>query len=531
MRRDRLDLVSADLCYIDPPFNSPGNYNLLYKRSGTDDIAQSRAFVDTWNWNVQSEELLSEIRRSSDYPAVLSKMIDAFEMLYGKSGTLSYLVNMTVRIHEIWRVLKPTGSFYLHCDPCMSHYLKIILDTVFEERGGEFKNEIAWQRHSAHNDGNRNGWVHDTILFYTKSPDYTFNRQYLPYDNAYIKSTYKYRDESTGRLYALAHLTAPCHGKSGQPLYFGERLLTPPRNRMWSWNQARIHQAMESGEIVFLTNGSPRKKRFLDEMNGIPMQDMWTDFYGIPGNSSERLGFNTQKPLALLERIIRSSSNEGDVVLDAFCGCGTAVDAAQMLNRRWIGIDITYQAVSLILKRLVDRYGKSVLDAVVVSGIPQDIESARALACKRDERLHKEFEHWSILTYANNMAKIEDHSDVIDGEAYIIDGRHKALFSVSTVPLTVKDVREFHTLVDRHASAGVIISLEEPSRSVCQEALRCGNISQQTCIIPKPIPKIQIVTVQQILDGVRMNLPLAEAVLQKAVSKKQRSQTPSFAGI
>ncbi len=487
--RNQIDSESVDLCYIDPPFNSQRNYNLIYKRSGTDDIAQSRAFVDTWNWNVQSEELLSEIRRSSVYPAVLSKMIDAFEMLYGKSGTLSYLVNMTVRIHEIWRVLKPTGSFYLHCDKTMSPYIKIILDSIFCTRGGKFRNEIIWCYDTSGRSKSKFAQKHDTIYYYTKSKNFTFNGQDV---------TVPMKCGSTSR---------------------GGRIVTDENGRKY-----RLAQAKKTSK------GETRYYKYYLDKGKIP-NDWWSDINALNSSEKERLGYNTQKPLALLERIIRSSSNEGDVVLDAFCGCGTTVDAAQMLNRRWIGIDITYQAVSLITKRLQDRYGKVVLDAVVVSGVPRDIESARALARKRDDRLHKEFERWSILTYANNMAKIEDHSDVIDGEAYIIDDQQLALFSVHQGVVTVKDVREFHTLVDRHASAGVIISLEEPSRSVRQEASRCGNISQQTCIIPKPIPKIQIVTVQQILDGVRMNLPLAEAVLKKAVSKKQRSQTPSFAGI
>ncbi len=475
--RNQIDSESVDLCYIDPPFNSQRNYNLIYKRSGTDDIAQSRAFVDTWSWNVQSEELLSEIRVSPVYSPAVSKMIDAFEVLYGKSGTLSYLVNMAVRIYEIWRVLKPTGSFYLHCDQTMSSYIRILLDAIFGKKN--FVNEVIWHYKKWAAASNMFVRNHDILLRYSKSSEFTHNQ------------LYGQRSASTLRRFGNKKILSGAKDKTGK----------------------RLPSITTEEESV-----------------GVKLDDVW-DIPIVAPSARERLGYNTQKPLALLERIIRSSSNEGDVVLDAFCGCGTAVDAAHMLNRRWIGIDITYQAVSLILKRLSDRYGKVVLDDVVLSGVPKDMESARALARKCDDRLHKEFEKWALMTYTHNCVKIENDQGLIDGETRIIDGRHKALFSVSTVPLTVKDVQAFHTLVDRHASAGVIISLEEPSRSVRQEASRCGNISQQTCIIPKPIPKIQIVTVQQILDGVRMNLPLAESVLKKAVSKKQRSQTPSFAGI
>jgi site-specific DNA-methyltransferase (adenine-specific) len=241
--------------------------------------------------------------------------------------------------------------------------------------------------------------------------------------------------------------------------------------------------------------------------------------------SKERLGFNTQKPLALLDRIIKASSNEGDVVLDAFCGCGTTVISAQSQNRKWIGIDISYNQISLILKRLKDTFGNDTGQHIQLSGIPKDIESASALAHKKDDRLRKEFEKWAILTYTNNHAKINEEKGTdrgIDGIAYILGGL--AIFSVKSGKVSVKDVRELQAVIEREeAAAGILLTLEEPTKPMLQEAAASGYIENLPGVkMPKKTPKLQIVTIQEILDGVRMNLPLAESVVKSAEQHKRK---------
>ncbi|GHT14381.1 hypothetical protein FACS1894170_11340 [Planctomycetales bacterium] len=456
---------TVDLCYIDPPFNSKRTYNQIYNNVGKDDIAQSQAFVDTWTWNIEAESLLDKMHREPQYTERLVETIDGFVKILGKGSMLSYLVNMAARVAEIWRVLKPTGSFYVHCDMTASHYLKIVLDSIFCAKGGEFKNEIVWCYTSGGT--SKKNWAkkHDTILFYTKSNTHTFHLQKRKvYDSPKI------------------HVTS---GKN-IPTY------TDEYGKYW----------------------------FANELN-------WWSIGILSENAKERLGYATQKPLALLERIIQASSNEGDVILDAFCGCGTTVDAAQSLNRKWIGIDITYNAVSLILKRLKDRYGKKILNKVKLFGIPKDMESARALAHKQDDRLRKEFEKWAILTYTDNQAKVNDKKGAdkgIDGVAYIVGGT--ALFSVKSGNVSVKDIRDFRTVIEREkAVAGIFLTLQEPTKPMLQEAAMFGHILDPPGLrLPKKIQKLQMITIQELMDGARMNLPLPDAVVKSAEEHKRKQE-------
>ena len=512
---------SVDLCYVDPPFNSKRNYNQIYNNVGKDDIAQTQAFVDTWDWGELAEWQLDMLRKEPQYTRRLVDTILGLEKILGKGAMLAYLVNMAIRFAEIWRVLKPTGSFYVHCDPTASHYLKIILDAIFCDRGGKFNNEIIWRRHYSHNDGKKLGCVHDTIFYYTKSKDYTYHRQYFEYDTDYIAKHYNQTDES-GRQFRSVSMNAQGQGNAK---YFGDKLLSPPQGTHWRWTQDRINKALDEGKIFFTSKGVPRYKQFLDDMQGVPVQDTWTDFYSLSSHDKERLGYPTQKPLALLERIIKASSNEGDVVLDAFCGCGTTVDAAHSLNRKWIGIDITYNSISLILKRLKDRYGSGIEQQIQLSGIPKDLESATALANRKDDRLRKEFEKWAILTYANNHAKINEKKGAdkgIDGVVYIFGGT--ALFSVKSGSVSVKDIRDLRGVLDREqAAAGILITLQEPTKPMLQEAATSGYVEDDPNLtMPTKTPKLQIVTIQAILDGARMNLPLAESVVKSAERHKRK---------
>ena len=467
---------SVDLCYVDPPFNSNRNYNQIYNNIGKDDIAQTQAFVDTWDWGESAELQLDLLRKEPQYTRRLVDTILGLEKILGKGAMLAYLVNMAIRFAEIWRVLKPTGSFYVHCDPTASHYLKIILDAVFCDRGGDFRNEIIWHYYNKIHDRRKKMFpkANDTILFYVKD----------------IKSSFTYHQ-------------------------IKEMRPSPVRQLARKKVDGVMKNARDAdGNLIYRI----KEDKTLDNVWSIPC---------LQYASKERLGYTTQKPLALLERIIKASSNEGDVVLDAFCGCGTTVDAAHALNRKWIGIDITYNAVSLILKRLVDRYGSGILDEVSISGIPRDIESARALAHKKDDRLRKEFEKWAILTYTDNQGKINEKkgSDKgIDGVAYIIGGT--ALFSVKSGNVSVKDIRDFQAVMEREqASAGVLIILQPPTKPMQHEAATSGHVEDIPGLrLPKKISKLQIITIQELLDGARMNLPLAESVVKSAKRHKGKSK-------
>ena len=449
---------TVDLCYVDPPFNSKRNYNQIYNNIGKDDIVQSQAFVDTWEWGHSAELQLEQLRKEPQYTRRLVDTILGLEKILGKGSMLAYLVSMAVRIEEIWRVLKSTGSFYLHCDPTASHYLKIILDSVFCDRGGDFRNEIIWG-YQWGGVGKRNfARKHDVLFWYSKhKTKWTFN----------------------------------------------EKIMREP----YTTKDPRWHNH-EEGKLL---------------------RDIWDDIPIINTMSKERLGYATQKPLALLKRVIEACSNESDLVLDAFCGCGTSVIAAHALNRKWIGIDITYNAVSLILKRLKDTYGSNIERQIQLSGIPQDLESAVTLAHKKDDRLRKEFEKWAILTYADNQAKINEKKGVdkgIDGVAYIVGGT--ALFSVKSGSVTIKDVRDLRDIMDQEdAAAGVLLTLEKPTKPMVQEAAALGYMNDPPGLrLPKKVQKLQIVTIQEMLDGARMNLPLPETVVKSTTRESRKTKSP-----
>jgi len=468
---------SVDLCYVDPPFNSKRNYNQIYNNIGKDDIAQSQAFVDTWVWGESAELQLELFRKEPQYTRRLVDTIFGIEKILGKGAMLAYLVNMAARFVEIWRVLKPTGSFYAHCDPTASHYLKIILDAIFCDRGGDFKNEIIWSYKRYTAVSYRFQRLHDVILFYTKSKTGIFNNVFQSYGDKSGKADSHYKQDENGQWYR--------------------------------WQKRK---------------GKEPYKIYLAE--GIRLGDVW-DIPMINASARERLGYPTQKPLALLERIIQASSNEGDMVLDAFCGCGTTVDAAHSLGRKWIGIDITYNAVSLILKRLKDRYGNDIERHIQLFGIPKDMESATALAYKKDDRLRKEFEKWAILTYTNNQAKINEKAGSdrgVDGVAYIFGGM--AIFSVKSGNVSVKDIRDLRGVMEREqAAAGVFLTLHPPTKPMLQEAASLGYMEDVPGLkMSRKTPRLQIVTIQELLDGARMNLPLAEAVVKSAEQHKPKNK-------
>ena len=341
---DNLDILRGinsecvDLIYLDPPFNSNRDY-----AAPVGSKAAGAAFKDTWHLSDLDVAWMGLI---ADEQPAMAHTLKAAGLAHGK-GMQSYLTMMAVRLLEMRRVLKPTGSIYLHCDPTASHYLKMLMDSIFGQ--GNFRNEITWQRTGAHNDSQRYGAVSDRLVFYTKSDKWTWNRQYTQYTNEYIRERYHYVEENTGRRFWPNQMTGAGQGPDRE---IGGQVREPPRGRHWAYTQEDINRLAMEGRIYWSKTGLPYIKNYLDERKGRPVQDLWNDI-AMPKSGKERVGYPTQKPLALLERIIRASSNEGDAVLDPFCGCATACVAADKLERRWVGIDISSKAVELVNERLM----------------------------------------------------------------------------------------------------------------------------------------------------------------------------------
>lgn len=537
---------TVDLCYIDPPFNSQRDYNQIYNNIGEEDQAQAQAFTDTWIWDEIAiagyGEIISNAEGRFSPPVV--ELIKGLRSVLGPGSLCAYLVSLTLRVTEIHRVLKSTGSFYLHCDPTASHYLKVVLDAIFCSSGGDFKNEIIWKRTSARSDSHKWNHIHDVLLFYTKGKKYTWKTQFMGYDDEYIDDFYNEVDEN-GDVYMSDNLTAPQKrgGFSGKPW----RGIDPTsKGRHWALPkqfldslgisggtvQSRLDQLDALGRVIWpdKENGVPRYKRYLKDMPGLAIQSIVNDIPPIARNSGEKLGYQTQKPQALLERIIRASSNEDDVVLDAYCGCGTTIDAAQRLKRKWIGIDITYQSIAVVLKRLEDTYGKQFVDTIILGGIPKDMKSVYALANKKDDRLRKEFEKWSILTYTNNRAVINEKKGAdagIDGIAFFKVGRKdnaKIIFQSKSGAVGRKDIATLRGDMERtEAVLGVLITLEVPTKPMTQEAKAAGQYQHPE--MGRTYDRITIVTAQEIVeDHKRLEIPMSLEVLkaaERAITEKQ----------
>jgi DNA modification methylase len=503
---DNLDILrgylpagSVDLIYLDPPFNSQQQYNVLFKEpSGQGSTAQIRAFTDTWHWDTAAERTYQEIIEKT--PLKVSKAIEALRAFIGSNDVMAYLVMMTLRLVELHRVLKPTGSLYLHCDPTASHYLKVILDTIFGPT--RFLHEVAWKRQSAHSDtkqGARHmGRIHDILLLYTKSDNYAWNAQYTAYDKDYLEAFYKHVEPETGRRYRISDITGPGGAAKGNPSY--EFLGV---ERFWRYSKERMEDLYRQGRIIQTKPGTvPGEKRYLDEMPGVALQDLWSDIN--PPTRKERLEYQTQKPLALLERIISASSNEGDVVLDPFCGCGTAIIAAQKLNRRWIGIDVTHLAITVMRKRLEDSFPGIKYDVI---GEPKDLEGAKALA--RQDRY--QFQWWALslvnaLPQGGERKKGADEG--IDGVISFVDDRKgkasRVIVQVKSGHVGVRDIRELKAVIGDE-NLGLFITLEPPTEPMRVEAATAGFHSSP--LWERDFPRIQIFTVAELLEGRQPELP------------------------
>ncbi len=452
---------TVDLCYIDPPFNSKRTYNQIYNNIGSEDRAQAQAFTDTWVWNEQASEGFAEIL-ANDQRRFTTQVVDLLKGLQPvlkKGSLLAYLVSITLRVTEIHRVLKPTGSFYLHCDPTASHYLKLVLDTIFVPNGGDFQNELIWSYKSG---GASKKWFarkHDVIFFYTKTNNWHFypqkERSYMMHKYGFKKSDFQIDSES-GLQYSMVY----------------------------------------SRDVLEIPS--------------------------VGSDTAERMGYPTQKPEALLQRLIAASTVEGDLVFDAYCGCGTTIIVAERLKRKWIGIDITYQSISLILRRLEGELGKETLANITLNGMPQDMNSARALALKQDDRVRKEFEKWAILTYTNNRAIINDKKGGdkgIDGTAFFLTGKGenaKVVFQVKSGTVGRGDVSKLNNDRTREgAELAVFLTLQPPTQGMKSEASAAGFYEHN--LMDRNYPRIQIVTIAEIVEQhKRLDIPMSLEVLKKA---------------
>ena len=521
---DNLDILqrhiadeSVDLVYLDPPFNSNANYNVLFKeKDGSQAASQIRAFEDTWSWDQEDESVFAEMVTKG---GKVADCLQAFRTFMGPCDMLAYLVMMAPRLVELRRVMKSTASIYLHCDPSASHYLKMLMDAVFGP--AYFRTEIIWKRSSAHSDSKQgraqHGRIHDVILFYTKTDEWHWNNVFTPYDETYTDDFYKHIEPETGRRYQLDNITGPGGAAKGNPSYEVMGV-----TRFWRYSKVKMEELIKQGRIVQTKPGTvPRYKRYLDEMSGLPLQDVWTDIGPISSQATERLGYPTQKPEALLERMINSSCPEGGLVLDPFCGCGTTVAAAQKLNRSWIGIDITHMAITLMKKRLLDTFGGEAKFKVL--GEPTSLPDAAALA----ESDQYQFQWWALgLVDARPVEQKKGADKGIDGKI-VFQGDAPGVFenvviSVKAGHLNANHIRDLRGVVDREKSAiGVLIAMEEFTKPMQTEAATAGFYESATW--GKKYPKIQLLTIEELLAGKKIEMPpikQVEATFKKAEKVK-----------
>ena len=532
---DNLDILrryipdeSVDLVYLDPPFKSNQDYNVLFaERDGTQAAAQIKAFKDTWHWDQAAALTYQEV---VEHGGTVSQAMQAFRTFLGDNDMLAYLSMMAPRLVELRRVLKSTGSIYLHCDPAASHYLKFLLDAVLGPAA--FKTEIIWKRSSAHSDGKQgrrqHGRIHDVILFYAKGATWTWNPVHVPFDDDYVKRRFKYTDGCGS--YKDTDLSAAKPGgdtsyewRIRRPVGGGwvsdpedewmrpqrgceYRAVRPPQGRYWAYSRENMLKFAKSDRLHYFSSGTPRLKQYADELAGVALQDLWTDIPPINAMAAERLGYPTQKPEALLERILRASSSDGDVVLDPFCGCGTTIAAAQRLERRWIGIDITHLAIGLIRHRLRDAYGDQVADTYEVIGEPVSVADARTLA----EADPYQFQWWALgLIGARPVEQKKGADKGIDGRVFFHDegpsGKTKQIvISVKAGKLHAPYVRDLRGVMDREkAEMGVLLALERPTAKMRTEAASAGFYQSAW----GKHPRLQIMTVGELLDGRQLDAP------------------------
>lgn len=527
---DNLDVLrrhiadsSVDLVYLDPPFNSNRSYNVLFQsRSGDAAQAQIEAFDDTWTWSQETEEEFDNLLQG-EVPPRVADTIQGVRRLLGDNDVLAYLVMMTPRLVELHRVLKTSGSLVLHCDPTVSHYLKVILDQVFNPRN--FRNEIIWKRTAAKGDARRKfGAIHDVLLCYGKTEASFFEPARRPPDEEY-RARFRHDDSDSRGPYQSAPLDSPNPRPNLTYEYKGHQ----PPAKGWRVSREVMEELDREGRLIFPSKpgGRIREKNYLNEQEWPNIGDVWNDIAPLQATSAERLGYPTQKPLALLERLTASLCPEGGVVLDPFCGCGTTVAAAQALGRRWIGIDITFLSIDLIEKRLLDTYGEEIRASYETHGIPRDFEGARALF----ELSPFEFERWavSLVNGTPNEKQVGDKG--MDGVIrFPLDKKNVGRILVSVKggrqlnPAMVRDL--VGTVNSQGAEMGVLITMTNPTRGMVDAANHSGL--WEWPINGTKFPKVQIVSVGELLRGVRPKLPPTFLPYMKARRVKFDDQQLAF---
>lgn len=493
---DKIPPDSVDLVYLDPPFNSKASYNILYKeKNGTDSPAQVEAFDDTWKWDTHSEAVYNELATSGHEK--VGDLVQAMRRFLGSNDMMAYLVMMAARLVELHRVLKPTGSLYLHCDPTASHYLKLLLDAVFGPQN--FRNEIVWRRDIAGKGAKRssNQWPRnmDNLLYYSKSSTWLFKQQYTDLTKKQADN-YRYKD---------------AEGRAFKAVQLGD------------YSEESIARMEQEGLIYISPTGKKYKKYYLDEAKNT-VDSIWVDIYGFGTRTAtkERLGYPTQKPEALLERIINASSNPGDLVLDPFCGCGTTIAVAERLGRRWVGIDVTHLAINVMKRRLENTFGED-LKPYRVIGEPKDLSGARELA----EQDRYQFQYWALDLVDGHPAGGERKKGAdrgIDGFIPFIDDAsgavHKVLVQVKSGRVNSGVVRDLHGTVDREGAAiGLLITLGGPTRDMVTTAAEAGFYHSEG--YNRDYPRIQILTVEELLDGKQVDFPSGHSLAFKPAAPKE----------
>jgi len=518
---DNLDILrrylkdeSVDLVYLDPPFNSAQTYNAFFhEKDGTEAASQIRAFEDTWHWDIQT---MAAYKQITEQPGKVSDVMQAFYTFLGGNDMMAYITMMAPRLVELRRVLKSTGSLYLHCDPTASHYLKLLLDAVFG--GACFRNEIIWERTTGRKSVSQFGRVHDVILFYSKGEEATWNEITLPQTEESAKGHDLMRDEKG--LFRVSDLSGAGQGPARK---IGDKIIAPPSGRHWQFDQEGMDKLWAEGRIIFSKNGNPRLKTYLKDLPGISVRDIWTDVEPVNSGAAERLGYPTQKPVALLERIIQASSNPGDVVLDPFCGCGTTIDAAEKLGRKWIGIDITQLATSLIKNRLRDTYGKKI--EIITVGEPTTPNEAYVLA-QQDKF---QFQWWALgLVDARPVEQKKGADHGIDGKILFRDNPQAAkpeqiIIQVKGGKTGVNDVRDLRGVIDREKAAiGVLISLQPPTGPMEVEAADVGFYEHK--LTHQKYPRLQLRTVKELMDGKGIERPSEAAAVDVTFKRAPESK-------
>ena len=487
MREDIAD-ESVDLIYLDPPFNSKRLYNAFMGG------AQWVAFDDTWRWHEAIDDFHDV---ASDVG--LADTIEGLKRILGEGTQLAYLSYMANRLRECRRVLKRTGSIYLHCDPTMSHYLKIVMDGLFDGKG--FRNEIQWKRYGAHNDvgqGSRHfGRVHDVLLFYTKGSKPTWNQVFIPLDPEYVASTYRHIETETGRRFTTTPMTGPGGKDKGNPVYAWNGHV-----RAWRYSKETMERLDKEGQLYYSKTGYPRRKLYLYKSKGTPVQDVWNDIRSLSGAHKERLGYPTQKPLALLDRVIKASSNPNDVILDPFCGCGTTIHAAQALQRQWVGIDICVNACKIVEERLRSHFDSLWADVQFI-GMPKTRHDAKTLADLDKFR----FERWAASLVDGMEANKHERGDKgIDGRGRLPIRKGQFIDIVSQVKgggTGPGDVQAFNGARQQAgADLGIFTCFEDRVTPRMRDAAATVGRFME-------VPVVQIYTIDDYFDGRVPQIPRA----------------------